>query len=83
MPPPIGDVYGQGVAPNTLVAYQWNNRHEGGVDRPRAAFSRVTTKKAFSLAKPLGMAKKKKYDGKKDKKTSKTKFKYLLPGEKQ
>jgi hypothetical protein len=58
------------------------HRHEGGVYRPRAAFSWVTSKKHWPW-QAFGNGKKKKYDGKKDKKTGKTKFKYLLPGEKQ
>jgi hypothetical protein len=52
------------------------------VYRPRAAFSWVTSKKHWPW-QAFGNGKKKKYDGKKDKKTGKTKFKYLLPGEKQ
>jgi ribosomal protein L44E len=56
------------------------HKHESGAYRPRAAFSWVTTKKHWPWH-AFGNGKKK-YNGKKDKKTGKTKFKYLLPGEK-
>ncbi|PWK28641.1 hypothetical protein LV89_00846 [Arcicella aurantiaca] len=55
------------------------HKHENGVYRPRAAFSWVTTKKHWPWSR-LGGGKK--FNGKKDKKSGKTKFKYLLPGEK-
>jgi hypothetical protein len=58
------------------------HKHEGGAYRPRATFSWVTTKKHWPW-QAFGNGKKKKYDGKKDKKTGKTKFKYTLPGERQ
>jgi hypothetical protein len=54
------------------------HKHEGGNYRPRAAFSWVTTKKHWPW-QAFGNGKK--YNGKKDKKTGKTKFKYTLPGE--
>lgn len=56
------------------------HKHDGGAYRPRAAFSWVTSKKHWSWSR-LGGGKK--FNGKKDKKTGKTKFKYTLPGEKQ
>jgi hypothetical protein len=57
------------------------HKHEGGAYRPRATFSWVTTKKHWPW-QAFGNGKKK-YDGKKDKKSGKVKFKYTLPGEKQ
>jgi hypothetical protein len=68
--------------PEHSCSVSTEHRHEGGVYRPRAAFSWVTSKKHWPW-QAFGNGKKKKYDGKKDKKTGKTKFKYLLPGEKQ
>ncbi len=68
--------------PERSCSVSSEHRHEGGVYRPRSAFSWVTAKKHWPW-KAFGNGKKKKYDGKKDKKTGKTKFKYLLPGEKQ
>jgi hypothetical protein len=68
--------------PERSCSVSTEHRHEGGIYRPRAAFSWVTTKKHWPW-KAFGNGKKKKYDGKKDKKTGKTKFKYTLPGEKQ
>lgn len=56
------------------------HKHESGVYRPRATFSWVTTKKHWPWSRLGG---KKKFNGKKDKKSGKTKFKYTLPGEKQ
>jgi hypothetical protein len=67
--------------PERSCGVSTEHRHEGGNYRPRAAFSWVTTKKHWPW-QAFGNGKKK-YDGKKDKKTGKTKFKYLLPGEKQ
>lgn len=55
------------------------HKHESGVYRPRATFSWVTTKKHWPWSRLAGG---KKYDGKKDKKTKKVKYKYTLPGEK-
>ena len=54
------------------------HKHEGGVFRPRTAFSWVSTKKHWPWSTVSG---KNKYNGKKDKKNKKPKFKYLLPGE--
>jgi hypothetical protein len=54
------------------------HKHEGGVYRPRAAFSWTTTKKHWPWT---SLSRKSKYNGKKDKKNKKPKFKYLLPGE--
>ena len=54
------------------------HRHEGGTYRERPYFSFVTTRKHWIWDRPKG----KSFKGKKDKKTGKTKFKYLLPGEK-
>ncbi len=56
------------------------HKHENGTYRPRAAFSWVTTKKHWPWSR-LGGGKK--FNGQKDKKTGKPKFKYTLPGEKQ
>ncbi len=55
------------------------HKHESGVFRPRATFSWIGTKKHWPWSR-LGGGKK--FNGKKDKKSKKTKFKYLLPGEK-
>lgn len=54
------------------------HKHEGGTFRPRAAFSWTTTKKHWPWNPVKGS---KKFNGKKDKKSGKTKFKYTLPGE--
>jgi hypothetical protein len=66
--------------PEKTCRVSMEHKHEGGVYRPRAAFSWVTTKKHWPWH-AFGNGKKKKYDGKKDKKSGKTKFKYTLPGE--
>ena len=65
--------------PEHSCSVSTEHRHEGGVYRPRAAFSWVGSKKHWPWH---AFGNGKKYNGKKDKKTGKTKFKYLLPGEK-
>ncbi|MFC0181538.1 hypothetical protein SAMN04515674_104204 [Pseudarcicella hirudinis] len=64
--------------PEKTCRVRTEHRHDGGVFRPRAAFSWVTVKKHWPW-QSFGNGKK--YNGKKDKKSGKTKFKYLLPGE--
>ncbi|MBC7410672.1 MAG: hypothetical protein H7339_19990 [Arcicella sp.] len=66
--------------PEKTCRVSQEHKHENGVFRPRAAFSWVTSKKHWPWSR-LGGGKK--FNGKKDKKTGKTKFKYTLPGEKQ
>lgn len=64
--------------PEKTCRVSQEHKHENGVFRPRAAFSWVTTKKHWPWSRLAGG---KKYNGKKDKKTGKKKFKYTLPGE--
>lgn len=64
--------------PEKTCRVSTEHRHNGGNFRPRAPFSWVTTKKHWPWSRLVGG---KKYNGKKDKKTGKKKFKYLLPGE--
>ncbi len=66
--------------PEKTCRVSQEHKHENGVFRPRASFSWVTSKKHWPWSR-LGGGKK--FNGKKDKKTGKTKFKYTLPGEKQ
>jgi hypothetical protein len=64
--------------PEKTCRVSQEHKHESGVFRPRASFSWVTTKKHWPWSRLAGG---KKYNGKKDKKTGKKKFKYTLPGE--
>lgn len=66
--------------PEKTCRVSQEHKHSNGIYRPRAAFSWVTSKKHWPWSR-LGGGKK--FDGKKDKKSGKTKFKYTLPGEKQ
>lgn len=68
------------LCPEKSCKVAQEHKHESGVYRPRAAFSWVITKKHWPWSRLAGG---KKYDGKKDKKTKKVKYKYTLPGEKQ
>lgn len=64
--------------PEKTCRVRTEHKHNNGAYRSRTAFSWVTTKKHWPWKK-LGGGKK--FNGKKDKKTGKTKFKYTLPGE--
>ena len=69
-----------GRCPEKTCKVSREHKHENGVYRSRAAFSWVTSKKHWPWSRLVGRHK---FNGKKDKKTGKTKFKYTLPGEKQ
>lgn len=64
--------------PEKTCRVSQEHKHENGVFRPRATFSWITTKKHWPWSRLVGG---RKFNGKKDKKTGKRKFKYTLPGE--
>lgn len=66
--------------PQKTCRVSQEHKHESSAYRPRATFSWVTTKKHWPWGSLVGG---KKFNGKKDKKSGKSKFKYMLPGERQ